>query len=152
MLKLWQRDGISMDLVAVAAHDVLQFGARRARRPDKKRMMKMLLHEYPYLSKREAQALIGDPANERWLKHFRPSDRRINRSRIRVKQFGIAAGSPCGISKVFPHISRRMACYWRKHPDYSEIMRDLETLRPGIRLGASSLALSNSIWQEPHFL
>jgi hypothetical protein len=134
-LDLWDLDGIPLDLVAVVAHDLLGFGWR-TRKPNKKKrsathlpgIVKMLLYEAPYLSKQQAEAFVKD--NPEWLKHFNLSDRPISRSGRRIKRFGIVEGSPCCISKVFPHISRRMVCYWRKHAQYKEVVRDFDTLKP----------------------
>ena len=144
-LNLWVRDGIPLDLVAVVAHDVLGFGYR-SRRPDRKNLVKVLLRDLPYLSKEKAEALVKDGGE--WLAHYKPSDQPISESGRRIKRFGIVEGSPCCISKLFPHISRRMACYWRKHPKYKEVSRDIDTMTPAPRFRSPP-----SSWpQAPFFL
>jgi hypothetical protein len=155
------QDGNPIDLIAVAAHDVLCFG-RRTRRPDKRRLAKLLMAEYPKLTKQQALELVQSGGE--WLKYFDRSGRRIDEIHRPLDE----EDSPCCVSRIFTHVSRRMACYWRQHPDYKHLARDLCSFWLAERLGPSSgpaptraekeaerlarKGVQPSSWREPHFL
>jgi hypothetical protein len=109
------RNGNPVDLIAVAAHDVLSFG-RRTRRPDKKRRATLLLKQYPQLTNEQARQFATEDG--KWLNYVETASPEFR---------WIASSRPCCVSKVFTHITRRMACYWRRHSAYENIKEDVRT-------------------------
>jgi len=107
-----------IDLIAVAANDELNLG-RRTRKFDSKKLARLLRKEYPKLTKERSESFARSGGE--WLRHIDQSAG----AEIRWA----ASERPCCVSKIFPHIRRGMACYWRQNRDYKEIKADLFWLR-----------------------
>jgi hypothetical protein len=110
-----RRSGKSVDLIAVAANDELGLGRRQRRWRKKPELAAILRREYPSLTQKDAESLAANGGD--WLDHIDQSGRAEFKWR--------AAYNRRCISKIFPHIKRRMASYWRQHRDYRTIRGQL---------------------------
>jgi hypothetical protein len=129
--------GDPIDLVAVVLNDLFHLGLR-TRTPNFAQLTRRLQAAYPKLTKEKCRQLAasGDP----WLAEFRkdPEPRtsltgaRLFREILShnddsdlsaMQIFLHRERGRCSISRLFPSISRRMECYWRKDPRYKRIAR-----------------------------
>ena len=160
-IRSWfQADNVQLDLITVAAFDALELG-RRTRRRDRKRLVQAMRKENPRLSKAECAKFAASDAE--WMNYYATT---LGNSEPRWK----ASENRCCISKVFPHITRRMGCYWRKHPAYDTVSDNISRFAVSARWQStagvggrptynereaerlSRKGSSPSSWREPRFL
>jgi hypothetical protein len=129
--------GDPIELVAVVLNDFFHLGLR-TRTPNSAQLARRLQTAYPNLTKQQCEqfAASGEP----WLAEFTKDAEvsiTLNRTRLfrqifsdsdesdlgAMQTFSSRERGPCSISRLFPSISRRMECYWRKDPRYMRIAR-----------------------------
>ncbi len=131
-----------LDLVAVVLNDYFQLGLR-TRTPNSVQLARRLQTAYPNLTKQDCEqfAASGEPWLAEFTRHVEPS-MTLNRARVFREMFSdnddsdLAATQTfshrerqlCSISQLFPSISRRMECYWRKHRHYMRIVRRIRRI------------------------
>ena len=134
--------GDPIDLVAVVLNDYFQLGLR-TRTPNSVQLARRLQTAYPNLTKQQCEqfAASGEPWLAEFTKDAEPS-MTLNRTRAFREMFSDSDDSdlaamqtfshrerqPCSISRLFPSISRRMECYWRKDPRYMRIARRIRRI------------------------
>jgi hypothetical protein len=131
-----------IDFVAVVLNDFFHLGLR-TRTPNSAQLARRLHAAYPKLTKKQCEQFAG--SGEPWLaqftKHTEPSIS-LNGARLfremfsnndesdlpAMQTFSHRERERCSISRLFPSISRRMECYWRKDPRYMRIARRLKRI------------------------
>ena len=124
--------GAPIDLVAVVLNDFFRLGLR-TRTPNSAQLARRLRTAYPTLTKRQCEQLAasGEPWLAEFMKDPEPS-MSLNRARAlrgmfsdsddrdlaAMQTFSNRERQWCSICRLFPTISRRMECYWRKDPRY----------------------------------
>lgn len=129
--------GDPIDLVAVVLNDFFHLGLR-TRTPNSAQLTRRLQAAYPKLTKEQCEQFAA--SGEQWLAEFTKDTEpsmRLNGARVFREMFSDNDDSDlpamqtfshrergcCSISRLFPSISRRMECYWRKDPRYRRIAR-----------------------------
>lgn len=124
-----------IDLVAVVLNDFFHLGLR-TRTPNSAQLARRLHAAYPKLTKKQCEQFAA--SREPWLaeftKHTEPSmsldGARLFREMFSdnddsdlpaMQTFSHRERQCCSISRLFPSISRRMECYWRRDPRYVRI-------------------------------
>jgi hypothetical protein len=129
--------GDPIDLVAVVLNDFFHLGLR-TRTPNSAKLARRLQAAYPKLTKEQCEqfAASGEPWLAEFTQHTEPS-MSLNAARLfremfsdnddsdlpAMQTFSHRERDRCSISRLFPSISRRMECYWRKDPRYMRIAR-----------------------------
>jgi hypothetical protein len=129
--------GDPIDLVAVVLNDFFHLGLR-TRTPNFAQLARRLQAAYPKLTKEQCEqfAASGEPWLAEFTQHTEPS-MSLNAARLfremfsdnddsdlpAMQTFSHRERDRCSISRLFPSISRRMECYWRKDPRYMRIAR-----------------------------
>jgi hypothetical protein len=134
--------GDPIELVAVVLNDFFQLGLR-TRNPNSVQLARRLRTAYPNLTKQQCEqfAASGEPWLAEFTKDAEPSVT-VNRARLfrevlsdsddseaaATQTFSDRERGRCSISRLFPSISRRMECYWRKDPRYMRIVRRIRRI------------------------
>jgi hypothetical protein len=134
--------GDPTDLVAVVLNDFFHLGLR-TRTPNSAQLTRRLHAAYPNLTKQQCEqfAASGEPWLAEFTKDPEPS-MTLNRTRgfrevlsdsddsdlAAMQTFSHRERQGCSISRLFPNISRRMECYWRKDPRYMRIARRIRRI------------------------
>jgi hypothetical protein len=112
---------LPVDLVAVAAFDDPELDlAYRGERPNPpaKEVRRLLRKAYPYIQESEVRQALKARGSKDWQIYLKDFDGIQLQTRNK--------GAPILVSTTFPHVSRRMACYWRKHAKYQIARRFVE--------------------------